>query len=345
MQAELAVLLYRLPRMTSMWSKLAKAADSAMIVGCRGPRGTKIDLNFKQMRKRISYLKKTLEDVRSTRTAQRQCRKSRGLPSIALVGYIGSGKSTLLNALSNGPPSDRSGNDEKTPFKTLEAVTRRVSVPKQEKASSTVHSKLSVSRNVCPDLLLIDTLSFIDKLPQCIRRAFQMNYDELEEADIIVNVCDVSNPVWQQQEKAVLSTLNEFQGLTEKPLVTVWNMLDRFTESDISRVQQEAQSRHQTVAVSALSGLGFDDMLRCLNGVMVETLMTQVKGVLKYTPENLALLSKLQQSSSFDIVTYSSDGVHLSGKIPLRFAAQFSKSIKALKTRAVRSSLAAAYAF
>ena len=348
MQAELAFLLYRLPRMTTMWSKLAKSVDSKFSVGCRGPAGKNVDLDFKNMRKRISYLTKTLEDVRITRTAQRISRKSKGLPSIAIVGYAQSGSTSLLNALSSNPLSELNIAEEDTPFKTLEAVTRRVSVPKHEKlttANSNHRTKLSASRNVCPDFLLIDTLSFIDKLPQCIMSAFKMNFDELQQADIIVNVCDISNPLWQEQELSVLSLLNDMEGLNDKPLITVWNKLDRFSDSDIPRIQEEASKKHQTVAVSALSGVGFDNMLCCFNTVMVDILMTEVRGTLAYSPQNLALLSKLQQSSSFNVVEYTNEGVKLIGKIPLRFAAQFSQSVNALKTRAVKSALMQSFNF
>ena len=341
MQAELAIMLYRLPRMTSMWSKLVKSSDCNSSVGSRGPGTTRTDLNFTQMRKRISYLKKSLEVVRATRCAQRLSRRSKGLPSIALVGYIGSGKTSLFHALSdNRSIQSTRKEEENSPFKTLEAVTRRISVPKIERKSNPSQgNKLSVSRNACPDFVLVDTLSFINKLPQCIRRAFQMNFDELECADIIINVCDISNPTWQENEKSVLSALMEFEGLSSKPLITVWNMVDRFSDFDISRIQEESTTRHQTIAVSALYGIGFDDLIGTINTVMVDTMMTDVRGVLSYSPQNLSFLSKLQQCSSFESVEYTNDGVLLIGKIPLRFASQFSNSIKVvkIKTRAVKS--------
>ena len=341
MQAELAIMLYRLPRMTSMWSKLVKSSYCNSSVGSRGPGTTRTDLNFSQMRKRISYLKKSLEVVRATRCAQRLSRRSKGLPSIALVGYIGSGKTSLFHALSdNRSIQSTRKEEENSPFKTLEAVTRRISVPKIERKSNPSQgNKLSVSRNACPDFVLVDTLSFINKLPQCIRRAFQMNFDELECADIIINVCDISNPTWQENEKSVLSALMEFEGLSSKPLITVWNMVDRFSDFDISRIQEESTTRHQTIAVSALYGIGFDDLICTINTVMVDTMMTDVRGVLSYSPQNLSFLSKLQQCSSFESVEYTNDGVLLIGKIPLRFASQFSNSIKVvkIKTRAVKS--------
>ena len=341
MQAELAIMLYRLPRMTSMWSKLVKSTECNSSIGSRGPGTTRTDLNFNQMRKRISYLKKALDVVRATRCAQRLSRRSKGLPSIALVGYIGSGKTSLFHALSDSHSmlSNRK-EEENSPFKTLEAVTRRISVPKIEKKSSPSQgNKLSVSRNACPDFVLIDTLSFINKLPQCVRRAFQMNFDELECADIIMNICDISNPTWLENEKSTLSALMEFEGLCSKPLITVWNKVDCFSNVDISQIQEEATKRHQTIAVSALYGTGFDDMICTINTVMVNTMMTDVRGVLSYSPQNLSFLSKLQQCSSFESVEYTNDGVLLIGKIPLRFASQFSNSIKVvkIKTRAVKS--------
>lgn len=342
-QAELAIMLYRLPRMTSMWIKLVKSTECKSSVGCRGPGTTKIDLNFKQMRKRISYLKNAIEVVRATRSAQRISRRSKGLPSVALVGYIGSGKTSLLNALSDSHSiSSNRKDEENSPFKTVDAVTRKVSVPKVERKSNINQgNKLSVSRNACPDFVLIDTLSFIKELPKCIRKAFQMNFDELEDADILINICDISNPIWQENEKSVLSALTEFEGLSSKPLITVWNRLDRFSDIDIPRIQEEAMKNHQTVAVSAKYSIGFDDMLRIINTMMMNILMTDVRGVLNYSPQNLAFLSKLQQCSSFESLEYTNEGVQLIGKIPTRFASQFIQSIKIakIKTKAVKSYL------
>lgn len=124
-------------------------------------------------------------------------------------------------------------------------------------------------------------------------------------------------------------------------------MLDCFSESDILNIQREAYKKHQTVAISALNGLGFDDMLRCFNDVMIENLMHEVKGTLSYSPKNLALLSKLQQTSSFDIVEYTNEGIKLVGKIPLRFANQFTSSIMAVKVkaRAAKNSILKAFVF
>lgn len=184
------------------------------------------------MRKRISCLKETLNDIRIHRTVQRQSRKSKGLPSIAIVGYANSGKTTLLTALSDNSVTNMEASVD-CPFKTLEAVTRRVSVPKHDKHSQSNHNqrtKLSMTRSVCPDFLLIDTLSFIQDLPKCIQDAFQMNFDEIREADILINVCDISNPMWHEQEKSVLTTLNKMDNVSNKPIVTLWNRLDRFSE-------------------------------------------------------------------------------------------------------------------
>ena len=350
MQAELALAIYRLPRMTSMWGKLAKAREYHLSIGCRLPSGKNLDLDFKQMRQRISYLKRTLDDVRANRATQRQTRRIQGLPSIAIVGYIGSGKTSLQNALSSSLQSDCITTEENAPFKTLEAVTRKISVPKHEKLSisnANLKTKLTVSRRVCSDFFLIDTMSLISKLPACIKSAYKMNFDELENADVLVNVCDISNPMWLKQEKSVLELISEIDGVSDKPLITIWNMLDCFSESDIINIQREAYKKHQTVAISALNGLGFDDMLRCFNDVMIENLMHEVKGTLSYSPKNLALLSKLQQTSSFDIVEYTNEGIKLVGKIPLRFANQFSSSIMAVKVkaRAAKNSILKAFVF
>ena len=350
LQAELAMATYRLPRMTSMWMKLFKITESHLSIGCRGLGAKNLDFDYKYLRKRISCLKKSIEEIRATKAVQRRCRKSKGLPSIAIVGYVGSGKSSLLNALSCIEQSQCKLGDEVTPFKTLEPVTRRISVPKQEKLPTSNlngRPKLSLSRSVCPDFLCIDTMSLIDKLPACVISAFQINFDELRDADVLVNVCDISDPMWQEREKVVLTMLSGMDGLADKPMITVWNKLDCFQCKDVSGIQLEASKRHQTVAVSAHTGLGFDEMLRCFNDVMVGSLMAEVQGTLRYTPQNLALLSKLQQISSFDIMEYTNEGVSLMGRIPFKFAAQFADSIIAVKVKAkvAKMSLMKAFIF
>lgn len=210
LQVQLALLTYRLPRLTNMWTHLERQSAGSKGrsnggVGLRGPGEKQLETDKRQMKIKISLLNRAIDAVRRHRSAHRSRRRQLGVPVIALVGYTNAGKSSLLNTFTQ--TNDVFASDML--FATLDPTTRRV----------------SMSGMQYPDMLVTDTVGFIQKLPTNLVAAFRATLEEIAEADVLLHVSDVTNPSWRKQEAAVLQEL-QAMGLEHKPLVRVWNKID-----------------------------------------------------------------------------------------------------------------------
>lgn len=206
LQVELAQYEYRLPRLTRMWTHLARqagGAGSAGGVGLRGPGETQLEVDRREISRKITKLKSDLESVRAHRSLHRNNRKKSGIPLVALVGYTNAGKSTLINSLSN---SNIYAADQL--FATLDPTIRRISLPNNSEA------------------LLSDTVGFIQKLPTTLIAAFRATLEEIVEADLLLHVVDISHVNAEQHIDAVEDTLAEIDA-THIPRVLVLNKVDR----------------------------------------------------------------------------------------------------------------------
>ena len=173
LQVELAQYEYRLPRLTRQWTHLARQAggSGAGGVGLRGPGETQLESDRREISRKITKLKRDLEQVRAHRSLHRERRRESGLPLAALVGYTNAGKSTLMNALSH---SNVYAADQL--FATLDPTIRRIALPDRSEA------------------LLSDTVGFIQKLPTTLIPAFRATLEEVVEADLLLHVADISQP-------------------------------------------------------------------------------------------------------------------------------------------------------
>ncbi len=199
-QVDLAQMQYMLPRLRGLWTHLERQRGG---VGMRGPGEKEIETDRRIVRDRISFLKEGLKDIEKQSATQR---KQRGeFIRVALVGYTNAGKSTLMNALSK---SDVFA--ENKLFATLDTTVRKV-----------VFESLP--------FLLSDTVGFIRKLPHHLVESFKSTLDETRESDILLHVVDMSHPQYEDQIKAVQSTLKEL-GVDEKPTLIVFNKLDAYRE-------------------------------------------------------------------------------------------------------------------
>ncbi len=205
LQVSLAQMEYLLPRLAGQWSHLERMEGA---IGTRGPGETQIETDRRLIRSRISKIKKDLDDVRRNRALYRRQRQRAGLPVVALVGYTNAGKSTLMHALSG---ADVLAEDKL--FATLDPVTRRVKLP----AGETV--------------LITDTVGFIQKLPTQLVAAFRATLEELEEADILLHVIDISHPHAYEQSQTVDATLADL-GVGEKPRLLALNKVDLLRRLD-----------------------------------------------------------------------------------------------------------------
>jgi GTP-binding protein HflX len=300
LQVELAQYEYRLPRLTRAWTHLARQAGGAGArggaggVGLRGPGETQLEADRREIRRRIAHLKRELEEVRTHRARYRRRRFEEGIPVVALVGYTNAGKSTLLNALSGADiyTADRL-------FATLDPTTRRISLPGGR------------------EVLITDTVGFIQKLPTTLVAAFRATLEEIGEADLLLHVVDITHPNVLQQVSAVLHVLAEL-GAAEQPIITALNKVDGLGDPDA--MTWPLDSSENSVAVSALTGWGLEQLLACIEEVLTEELV-EVHLLLPY--ERGDLLGIMHQRGVITEESHLVDGSKIVGRIPARMLPRF----------------------
>ncbi|MDO8671190.1 MAG: GTPase HflX, partial [Dehalococcoidia bacterium] len=204
LQVELAQHEYLLPRLAGQWSHLERLGGG---IGTRGPGESQLETDRRQIRTHISRLKAEIEEVRKHRALYRHQRRRTGVPVVSLVGYTNAGKSTLLNAL-----TDAGVLSEDKLFATLDPTTRKVILPNKQ------------------EILLTDTVGFIQKLPTALVAAFRATLEELAEGEVLVHVVDITHRNAAEQAQVVLNLLKELN-LSEKPVVTVFNKVDRYLKA------------------------------------------------------------------------------------------------------------------
>ena len=301
LQVELAQYEYRLPRLTRAWTHLARQAGGGAGrtggvggVGLRGPGETQLEVDRRDIRRRIDHLKVQLEKVRTHRQQYRQRRKRSRIPLVTIVGYTNAGKSTLLNRLTQ---ADVYVADQL--FATLDPTTRRVALPGGHTA------------------LFTDTVGFIQKLPTELVAAFRATLEEIAEADLLLLMVDSTHPNVRQQAEAVLQTLAEIEA-DHIPILTVMNKIDRLEEP--TRALQALQDFPNSVAISALTGLGIDGLLQAVNDQLFEKYVS-IAVLLPYQQGNL--ISQFHELGQLERTEHVRGGVEIHGKLPGRLLAAY----------------------
>ena len=295
LQVDLALHEYRKPRLTKMWTHLERqsgAGGASGSVGLRGPGESQLQIDKRLVRDRIITLKRRLAAVQEQRAVRRHGRDRLGLPVLALVGYTNSGKSTCLNYLTKAGVMA-----ESMLFATLDPTTRKVKLP---------------GLKTHPEVLLTDTVGFIQKLPTQLIAAFRATLEEVSEADVLVHVIDVSNPSWRKQERAVRSVLSDI-GASDKPVVRVLNKLDLLAPVDADDLRYEAAMSKHTVAISALYGDGVADLVACIEEAMTE-LLVPIEVLIPYTQG--VELNAVHEQGNVELVDYREQGTYVKALVP-----------------------------
>ncbi len=301
LQVALAQYEYRLPRLTRAWTHLARQggggggrAGSVGGVGLRGPGETQLEVDRREIRKRITFLKKELEKVREHRQRYRAQRKRSRIPLISLVGYTNAGKSTLLNQLTK---SEVYVADQL--FATLDPTTRKIELPGGHES------------------LLTDTVGFIQKLPTQLIAAFQATLEEIAEADLLIHVVDITHPNALEQAKSVEETLKAIHA-EHIPMIVALNKMDQLP--DPQAAQQALEHFPRAVAISALRGTGIADLLRMVEGELYEN-YTKLSVQIPYSEGQL--ISLFHEQGHINRIEHNRKGEFIQGLIPGRLMARY----------------------
>ncbi len=328
LQVELAQLEYRLPRLTRLWTHLSRqtgGTGGGGAVGLRGPGETQLEVDRRRARERIARLKEELQQVHAHRELYREQRRRAGIPIVALVGYTNAGKSTLLNALAQ---ADVLAAD--VLFATLDPTTRQVALPDGRQ------------------VLLTDTVGFIQRLPTTLVEAFKATLEEIEEADLLLHVIDITHRNAAEQAQTVESVLEEL-GVGDKPRLVVLNKIDRLTEradgltdgpapaADSAAASPNGHAgqpdgdtadhlvadlglRPDFVPVSAREGIGLD-RLKARIAAELDRGLAHLRVLLPYSAGDLA--AQFHRQGTVLHEEFTPDGTLIEGRLPMRLRGQY----------------------
>ena len=246
LQVELAQLHYLLPRLMGRGREMSQLGGG---IGTRGPGETQLETDRRKIFRRIRHLEGQIEEVRRIRRQQRSRRESVPLPTIALVGYTNAGKSTTFNALTQAGVFESS-----RMFATLDPTIRAIQLPSRRR------------------VLLSDTVGFIRHLPHTLVSAFRATLEEVERASLIVHVSDATSPILPEQDAQVMEVLRELEA-DKKPRIHVMNKVDLLEPTQRESLIDDAT----TVHVSAIKGIGLDNVLERIDALLEEDPLHRVR--------------------------------------------------------------------
>jgi GTP-binding protein HflX len=292
LQVELAQMMYLLPRIGSLYTKFERQQGG---IGVRGGGGeTKLELDKRKIRERITELERELDEVRKSRRQQRNARRKLPFPTAALVGYTSAGKSTLLNTLS--------GSDvlaDRMLFSTLDPTTRRVVLPDGR------------------GLLLTDTVGFIRNLPHDLVAAFRATLEEVAEADFLIHVVDASSPESDRHRDTVYETLEEI-GAGDKAMITVFNKADKVEDQYELRALVAATSN--SVYLSALTKEGLSHLMDRIT-TTIKSLVVNMNLVIPYDRSDL--VAACYEYGVVHQVEYKPEAIHVRAEVARSLTGRF----------------------
>ncbi|MDR1955700.1 MAG: GTPase HflX [Treponema sp.] len=286
LQVELAALSYSLPRLQHKYLDLARQRGGRY--GAKGQGETKLETDRRLVEKHIDRLKQELAEVRKNREVQRKKRERRGIPTCALVGYTNAGKSSLLNAMTK---ADTLVEDKL--FATLDPATRQL------------------DRGSGRPLLLIDTVGFIRHLPHTLVEAFRSTLEEVSRCDLLIQVLDSADPDLDRYFETTLSVLREL-GAGAIPMILALNKIDQVDSWETLQALQEryAQRCSASVLVSAKNHRGIDELIRCMEGLLVEEITR-----FRFPPDRHDLVRLLHRNGTVFSEVYGDGSIDLEAQV------------------------------
>ncbi len=280
LQVELAQLKYRLPRLSGIGTSLSRLGGG---IGTRGPGETQLETDRRHIRRRISKLSDELKELESRREFSRSRRKKDNTLVGAIVGYTNVGKSTLLNTL-----TDANVLAEDKLFATLDLTSRAVELPDGR------------------SLILVDTVGLIRRLPHHLVEAFKSTLEEAANADIILHVCDISDPEASEKAQTTEEILSEL-GCAEIPAINVLNKCDLFPN--------EIKPDDDTVKISAKTGDGIPEMLALISKRLPDT-FRRMKLLIPY--DRTGFTAQIRQSGKVYSEEFRGDGVFVDALVDVK---------------------------
>ena len=298
LQVELAQLEYQLPRLTKLWTHLSRTQGG---IGSRGPGESQLETDRRIIRTRISKMKERVEQVRQQRSTAARGRDRRLWPTVGIVGYTNAGKSTLLNTLVG---SEVTRAEDKL-FATLDPTSRQVKLGEGQTA------------------IVTDTVGFIHKLPHQLVDAFRATLEEVNRADVLVEVVDASDPHVEEHRATVQTVLDEL-GAGEKPRLLAFNKADLVERAALDG-DAVAPAVAGSVLVSALTGYGMDT-LRAEIAALLGTLWVDVDASVPYAAGEL--LARVRERGTVEL-EYGERDVRIVGRVAPALAGELEAAARA----------------
>ena len=287
LQVELAQLKYTLPRLSGKGRELSRLGGG---IGTRGPGETKLETDRRHIRGRINRLENELKELEKRRGLLRARRAKDGVETVAIVGYTNAGKSTLMNALTQAEVLV-----EDKLFATLDPTSRALVLPDGRR------------------VMLIDTVGFIRRLPHNLVEAFKSTLEEAAVADVILNVCDASDPEYPNHIKVTDEILDSL-GCKDKPVVYVYNKVDKIGGAEPFRTEKNS------VSISALEGRGFDRLLEAIAKALPPSRI-RLKMLIPYSDGSAA--AALRKDGVVHSEEYRENGIFLNITADVRLAEKY----------------------
>jgi len=291
LQVELAQLEYRLPRLTGNYEALSRQGGG---IGTSGPGETKLETDRRRIEERVDKIKKDLEDVTRSRQVKRKKREDQRIPLISLVGYTNAGKSTLLNTLTDSATITKDGL-----FTTLDSLARHCALPNRQK------------------VVFSDTVGFMHDLPLKLIEAFKATLEEVQSADLLLHVLDMSNPEFMNYKMSVDKVLEQL-GAADKPVILVLNKVDLVHDKSV--IADVERKFKDTVVISAREKFHIGALLSLVEDQLAHRIV-EVDVVLPMTRMDLVRLA--HREGDVILEEYSADGIHLHARVPAQRGPMF----------------------